>query len=342
MQYLTRILLLAVTAIIAPLQASPAQDQWQQITDREAGFTISFPGKPTYEQSDDPTLPHQTEKYKFFYNDHLLQIIFASLNRQPQTSSDVSDDFAEITRVQVKEGKLLRQVKLPDGGRQYDNVTRDESGIAYHRTRVYIRNGRYYAIVYSMYATDGIDEREAERFFSSFRFIDGSAAQPIVGSKSTPRRGAVDNARSNSWYTLRSPDNDFIVDFPGKPNFQELPNSKGGSSFNRYYFHFGENSFIVSFQEEPAAATQPERVMQEALAKALENNDVWRVLRHVQMRDGGHYIESQGVLDGMPVYMRIKLYLRGTRLYHATTMTQNLTGPNKDDVVRFLSSFHLL
>jgi hypothetical protein len=335
-------LFIAAMVTVTLPQASIAQDQWQQITDREAGFTISFPGKPTYEQSDDPTLPHQTEKYKFFYNDHLLQIIFASLNRQPQTSTDVSDDFAEITRVQVKEGKLLRQVKLPDGGRQYDNVTRDESRIAYHRTRVYIRNGRYYAIVYSMYATDGIDEREAERFFSSFRFIDGSAAQPIVGSRSTLKRGVIDKAQQSSWYTFRSPDKDFVVDFPGKPAFKEFPYPNTGSSDYKYYFHFGENTFIVSFREEPLAATQPERVMRQALEEVLENNNKWRVLRHVQMRDGGHYIESQGVLDGMPVYRRTKLYLRGTRLYHATTMTQNLTGPNKDDVVRFLLSFHLL
>ena len=183
---------------------------------------------------------------------------------------------------------------------------------------------------------------EAERFFSSFRFTDDLPASRSAVRRGTPRRSAVDNVQRNSWYTFRSSDNDFVVNFPGKPNFQEFPNPNTGSSDYKYYFQFGENTFIVSFREEPLAATQPERVLRQALEKALENNSVWHVLQHIQMRDGGHYIESQGVVEGIPVYTRIKLYLRGTRLYRVTTMTQNLTGPNKDDVVKFLSSFRLL
>jgi hypothetical protein len=327
--------------ILAALpQASALQDRWYKVIDRDAGFTIAFPAKPIYEQSDDPTLIHQTEKYKFYYNGRRLQIIFAPLTRQPRTSTDVSDAFAEITRVQAKDGRLLSQVKLSDGGRQYDNVTRDEGGMAYHRTRVYIHNGRYYALSYSMYATDGIDEQEAERFFSSFRFTDNTSA-----NRGAVRRGAsrsTNNAQRNTWYTFRSPDGDFIVDFPDKPEFKEWPNPSTGSSDYKYYFHFGENTFIVSFREEPVATTQPKQVMQQALAKALENNNIWRVQQHVQMRDGGQYVESQGVVDGIPVFMRTKLYLRGTRLYHVSTMTRRLSGPNKDDVSRFLSSFRLL
>jgi len=111
MRRLTLIPLSISILLIAISEATSAQDSWQRITDREAGFTISFPGKPSYEQSDDPTLTHQTEKYKFFYNGRRLQIIFAPLTKQLQTSTDVSDAFAEVTRVQAKDGKLLRQVK---------------------------------------------------------------------------------------------------------------------------------------------------------------------------------------------------------------------------------------
>lgn len=341
MQYFTRLLLAAMMTTVAFLQVSVAQEQWQRTIDKEAGFTISFPGKPSYEQSTDPTLLHQTETYKFFYNERLLQITFAPLAKQPRSSSELSDAFAEFTRVHTRDGKLLRQMKLPDGGRQYDNVTTDKNGIAYHRTRVYIRNGKYYAISYSIYASDGIDEREAEQFFSSFRFTDDIPARPTIARRSAPRR-ATDKAQRNNWYTFRSPDGDFVVDFPGKPEYKEFPNSYTHISDYKYYFNFGENTFIVSFREEPLAATQPERVMRQALEKALENNRQWHVLQHIQMRDGGHYIESQGVVEGILVYMRTKLYLRGNRLYHVSTMTQDLTGPNKNDVVKFLSSFRLL
>jgi hypothetical protein len=338
-----RLTLIYISVLFTALsQVTAAQSSWQQLTDKEAGFTISFPGKPTYEQSADPTLIHQTEKYKFFYSDRLLQITFAPLVSQPHTPAELSDAFSEITRVHTKDGRLLRQLKLPDGARQYDNVTTGQNGTAYHRTRVYIRNGRYYAISYSMYTADGLDEREAERFFSSFRFIDGSAAQPTVVHRSTPGRKAIHRAKRDGWHTFRSPDGDFVVSFPGKPEFKEFPNPDTRISDYKYYFHYGENTFIVSYREEPIAATEPERVMQRVLKKGLENNSVWRVLQHRQMKGGGHYIESQGIIEGTPVYMRTKLYLRGTRLYYVSTITQNLTGPNNNDVVKFLSSFRLL
>jgi hypothetical protein len=334
--------ILAVLLFVSFLpQTTVGQDAWQQITDREAGFTISFPAKPTYEQSNGPTLTHQTELYKFYYNGRRMQIIFSPLNRQLRNSTELSDAFAEITRVQARDGILLRQVKLSDGGRQYDNVTTDKFGTAYHRTRVYIRNGRQYALTYSMYAMDGIDEREATRFFSSFRFTNELSARRTT-ARSPSNKPRINNAQHRDWYTFRSPDGDFTADFPGKPEYKEFPNLNTGIPDCKYYFHFGENTFIVSYRQVPEATTQPKEVIKQALERQLINNSQWRVLHHVQMRDGGHYVESQGIADGIPVYMRTKLYLRGTRLYHVSTMTQNLTGPNKDDVVKFLSSFRLL
>ena len=334
--------ILAVLLFVSFLpQTTVGQDAWQQITDQEAGFTISFPAKPTYEQSNDPTLSHQTELYKFYYDGRRMQIIFAPLNRQLRNSTELSDAFAEITRAQAKDGILLRQVKLPDGGRQYDNVTTDNSGTAYHRTRVYIRDGRYYALTYSMYAKHGIDEREAAQFFSSFRFTNEPSSRRAA-TRRPSNKSRDDNAQRRGWYTFRSPDDDFTADFPGKPEYKEFPNTNTGIPDCKYYFHFGENTFIVSYRQVPEAATQPKEVMRRALERESENNSQWRVLRHVQMRDGGHYVESQGIVEGMPVYSRKKLYLRGTRLYHVSTITQNLTGPNQDDVTRFLLSFRLL
>jgi hypothetical protein len=322
-------------------QITVGQDEWKQITDTEAGFTISFPAKPIYEQSADLTLSHQTEKYKFYYSGRYMQIIFASLNKPIRTPMDFSDAFTEITRVQANDGILLRQVKLPDGGRQYDNVTTDATGTAYHRTRVYIRNERYYAISFSMYATRGLDEREAEQFFSTFRFIGNISATARRKDRRT-NKSSNGKAQDRNWYMFRSPNGDFTVDFPGKPEYREFPNPETGIPDHKYYFHLGENTFIVSYREEPTAATQPEEILQRALQRAIDNSGGWRVLQNIKLQRGGYYIESQGVVDGIPVYMRTKLYLRGNRFYHVSTLTQNLTGPNKEDVVRFLSSFRLL
>jgi hypothetical protein len=338
-----RIILAALVTLAAFPLLSAAQDRWHKVTDQEAGFTISFPGRPTYEQSADPTLLHQTEKYKFFYSRHLLQIIFAPLDRPVHSPTELSDAFSEITRVQAGDGTLLRQVKLPDEGRQYDNVTRDENGTAFHRTRVYIRHGRYYAISYSIYATGGLDEREAARFFSSFKFTNHTSInRGPIRRGDLGVRGNVDHAEGLEWYRLNSPEGEFVVDFPGKPEYREFPNTETGIPDRKYYYHYGENTFIVSFREEPAAVRQPDEVLRRTLERELTNSDGWRVLQHKHLRDGGHYVESQGTVDGIPILMLTKLYLYGTRLYHVTTMTQNLTGPNKEDVARFLSSFHLL
>jgi hypothetical protein len=342
MKCLMQLFLISIIFLVAQPQAISAQNTWQQMIENEAGFTISFPAKPTYEQSNDPTLIHQTEKYKFFYNGHYMQIIFASLNKRLRTPADFSDAFADITRVQAKDGILLRQVKLPDGGRQYDNVTTDVTGTAYHRTRVYIRNERYYALTYSMYAKDGIDEREVTRFFSSFRFVENPLKRQATVRSSRTRKSSIDNTQHKSWYTFNLPDGSFTADFPGKPEYQVYSSTVTGIPKHQYYFHFGENTFIVSYREEPLAATQPQEVMRQTVEGEMENNSQWRGLRHVQMRDGGHYIERQGIVEGMPIYMRTKVYLRGNRLYQVTALTHNLTGPNQADVVRFLSSFRLL
>jgi hypothetical protein len=315
MKHLMQTILVVLLFVSFLPQTTVGQGTWQQITDREAGFTISFPAKPTYEQSNDSTLTHQTELYKFYYNGRRMQIIFAPLNRQLRNSTELSDAFAEITRAQAKDGILLRQMKLPDGGRQYDNVTTGKFGTAYHRTRVYIRNGRHYALTYSMYATDGIDEREAAQFFTSFRFTNELPVGRTIARRPS-NKPHKDNAQHRGWHTFRSPDGDFTADFPGKPEYKEFPNPNTGIPDYKYYFHYGENTFIVSFRQVPEAATQPREVMRQALERQLGNNSQWRVVRHVQMRDGGHYIESQGVIEGTPVYMRTKLYLRGTRLYH--------------------------
>lgn len=340
---LIQILLIASAIVFALPQSSVAQGQWHKITDREAGFTISFPGGPTYEQSSDPTLLHQTEKYKFFHNGRLLQIVFAPLSRRIRTTADLSDAFSEITRVQAGDGTLLRQMKLPDGGRQYDNVTNDENGTAFHRTRVYMRNGRYYALSYSMYGVNGLDERETQRFFSSFAFMNSSTPKPAAVSRHKPVRRNVDNAKGARWETFNAPDGDFVVEFPGRPQYKEFPNLDTGIPDRKYYYHFGENTFIVSFREEPAAAAaRPREVMRQALEQGLGAGGGWHVLQHKRMRDGSHYIESQGIVDGVSTLMFTKIYLRGARLYHVSALTQNFIGPNRNDVVRFLSSFRLL
>lgn len=170
MQRLTSILFLAIT-LIAPLpHASGTQEQWQRITDREAGFTISFPGKPDYKQLTNPTTDEPMENYSLAYGAHHLQIIFWTLTDPPRSKAESIKWLNNAVQVYGRNaGTLLRQKKLPDGGRQYDNVLKDQEGTLHLRTRLYLCRGTLYQLTYGTYAPNGINERIAGRFFSSFK-----------------------------------------------------------------------------------------------------------------------------------------------------------------------------
>src|SRR4051812_545224 len=136
-----------VFLIVSFTAVSHAQTSWQLVTDNEAGFSISFPGQPTYQTALDPATGEQVEVYKFFYTGRLLRVTFAPLSGaslNPAKLSKIHGEFSQ--QVMPRGGTLLRQQKLPDGGRQYDTIVSDSEGTIYGRTRFYIRNSRYYVI----------------------------------------------------------------------------------------------------------------------------------------------------------------------------------------------------
>lgn len=314
-----------------------AQTSWQLVTDNEAGFSVGFPGQPTYQTAIDPITGGQVEIYKFFYTGRLLRVTFAPLSGAPLTPAKLNKIYGEFSQQVVPQGgSLLRQQKLPDGGRQYDTIVSDSEGTIYGRTRFYIRNSRYYAIAFEMYARSGLNEREAERFLSSFRFLDVSPK-----GRNISREGALNKRLVPvKWYSLRSPDGDFTAEFPGKPTYQ-LDASSGASPFYRYHYFYGEDIFQVSYRESPEAVAQPEQALRRAVENYAAPQEGWRILRQERLPDRGYLIESQGVLSGSPFYSRTRLYVRGSRLYYITVLTQSLVGSNERDVSRFFASFRL-
>jgi hypothetical protein len=206
----------------------------------------------------------------------------------------------------------------------------------YGRTRFYIRNSKYYAIAFEMYARGGLNEREAERFLSSFRFLDASYRGRAVKRVDSPSKGSV----TAKWYSFRSPEGDFTAEFPGTPIY-ELDSSSGATPFYRYHFFYGENIFQISYRESPEAATQPEQTLRRAIENYTAATEGRRVLRQERLPDRGYLIESRGVSDGTLYYSRTRLYVRGSRLYYVTVLTQNLSGPNERDVARFFAAFRL-
>lgn len=162
MRRLTRILLF--TSIVTALSpAFAAQIRWQEVVDREAGFIVSFPGKPTYQQTAAPETGLPFEVYSFYYNGNLLQITFQPINPAPRTALEVNQVLSNSARVYTD--GLISQAKLPDGGRQFDNLMETKSGTLHIRTRLYVHSGKLFALSCGSYDVDGVDEGLAEWFF---------------------------------------------------------------------------------------------------------------------------------------------------------------------------------
>jgi hypothetical protein len=338
MRRLARILLLtSIVTVLSPTLA--AQIRWQEVVDREAGFIVSFPGKPTYKQTVAPETGLPFEVYSFYYNGNLLQITFQPINPAPRTALEVNQVLSNSADVYA--AGLVSQVKLPGGGRQFDNLMETKSGTLQIRTRLYIRSGKLFTLSCGSYEVDGIDEGLAERFFSSFGFTDSSLRRGTTSGRSTSRRPARKDERNTRRYAYRAPDGDFIVEFPGKPDYLTLKVTGTNSTLHRYHYSLGENKFMVSYYDTDLIGN-PEKITQQAVVNYIAAYPDWRLIRKDQLPDGGYYVEMRGVAAGFHVRTQTRIYLRSTRIYYVTTHTQNLSGPNKSDINRFFSSFHFL
>ena len=336
--------LLLITLLISSTLSfiSTAQGQWQRITDREGGFVINFPGYPAYQQTTVRDTGLATEIYSFLYLGHTLQISFGPLDPLPKTTREItkalSDSAASYTN---GFGTLVRQEKLLDGGRQYDNLVLDEGQILHMRSRLYVRNGNLYTLSCSSYAPDGIDERIAERFFSSFKFLDDVPNQPPTSSRSGVRRADTQNTELARGYIQQGPDRDFAVEFPSQPEYRMVTDPQTGIALHQYLCSFGENHFTVSYRDRVEGEGAVEQVSQQAVAGLLAASQGWRVIRQAQLSNGGYQTELQGMVAEFPVRMVVRVYLHGNRVYLVSSMTKNLLVSNKD-VARFFASFRFI
>lgn len=323
-------------------QATSAQITWQRITDNAANFTISFPGRPEYGESTAPETGQPLETYSFYYNGNTLHIAFTPLVPAPRTVLQVNRALSDTANVYARNaGNLLRQEKLPDGGRQFDNIVKTPSGTLHLRTRTYIHRGMIFTLSCGSYAQDGIDEQIAGRFFSSFSFTSDDPRRPVAARRTMPKKSSPKVADRMRWHVLRGPNADFIAELPGNPDYSIDTSSSAGPPLHTYRFSYGENFFAVSYRERSEPGASPEQELKQALKNYHAALPGWELLRQAEMPDG-YLIEHRGMSTGYPILSRTRLYLRGSRLYFVSSMTKNLFGPNKDDVTRFFSSFRFL
>lgn len=323
------------------LLTSAAQTVWQPFTDEDAGFTVSFPGKPSYEEGSLPQNGDPEETYKFQYGDNFLWVKFAPLSGIPRDSVELSRMYAQITRDFSKAGTLVRQERLPDGGRQYYNVEDKSSGRLHMLTRVYLHRGRQYHLIYGTFALSGVDERLANRFFSSFKFIEPSRRGAPARTGALNGGSRVDTQRSG-WYVLRGSDGDFVAEFPGRPEHSVTPQPEIGTSVHKFRFFFGETLFVLSYWEVPEGVSGSGQALQRVVSNHVAGERAkGQVQKQVALAGGGYEVDSRAVFNNTLLHSRVRFYLRGTRIYTLTTMIPNSPGPSNDDIERFFASFRL-
>lgn len=344
LSYTLRFIGITATALVfaASTVVSSAQDGWQRITEQGAGFSISFPGRPSYEESLIPETGQPLESYSFYYNGNLLHIVFGPIVPAPRTAMEVNELLGRIAEGYARDtGTLLSHEKLPNRGRQFDNLVRMRNGTLHLRSRVYVRRGMTYTLSCGSYATEGIDERVAGQFFSSFSFTNDVPKRIENARRNSHKKSLPEGAPINPWYKLQGPDGDFVAEFPGKADYSIDTSSSTGAPLHQYRFFYGENFFSVSYRERSEPRATPQQELKQALKSYQAAIPGWELLRQVDMPDG-YLIDHRGMSAGYPVLERTRLYLHGTRLYFVSCMTKNLSGPNKDDVNRFFASFRFL
>lgn len=324
------------------LLTSAAQTVWQPFTDREGGFTISFPGKPSYMEGSLPQNGDPEETYKFQYGDNFLWVKFAPLSNIPRDSVEMSRMYAQISKDFSKAGTLVRQEKLPDGGRQYYNVEDMSSGRLHMLTRVYLHRGRQYHLIYGTFAPAGVDEGLANRFFSSFRFIEPSRRRGVPAPTGVLNGGSRVGTQRSGWHILRGSDGDFVAEFPGRPEHSVTPQPEIRTDVHKFRFFFGETLLVLSYWEVPEEMSDPGQALQRVVSNHVAGERAkGQVQKQVALPGGGYEVESRAIFNGTLFHSRVRFYLRGTRIYSLTAMSPNAPGPNKDDIERFFASFRL-
>lgn len=181
MRLFTRSSIITLAILVASSLALATQTEWYKMTDNEAGFSISFPEKPRYEQVRNPTTGEPMENYTYNLNYHQLMITVQHLSNPPRTANETRELLNGSAQLYASgDTVLLRQEKLPGGGRQYDTVRRTTDGILHMRSRLYIRNGILYMLSYGTFAPTGINDDIAGRFLNSFSFRSNARRKGTV------------------------------------------------------------------------------------------------------------------------------------------------------------------
>ncbi len=162
--------------IVPLLLAADAKPEWKEFTDKETGFSISFPGEPK-------RMPDQTVKTAL--GDAPLKIFLVELGRDtvymvmvsdyPQGairpgSEDKALDNARDGILGKLKGKPLVDEKIKLGNHPGRAIQVDAPAVGIYRTNIYLVKDRMYQVVI-LAPRETVTSKETDKYFESFKLV---------------------------------------------------------------------------------------------------------------------------------------------------------------------------
>lgn len=343
---------LALVLIAQLTPTAGAQSTWYKLTGPEGDFTIEFPSQPTHEEEPVLSTRERLHTYHIAYGNTYFSLSHIDLRLPSETvKASTSVRLEEYARDYTKTitaagGQLLMRTPLPNGSMEF--VSKYPAGkaqeMSYEQSRVYFRGVRRYVLSCTSLSTSGIDQALARRFFSSFHLYSTQGSNKIDKDvRKTDSDSSVKNSVAAAWYKFTTLDDDFEAEFPDKPDFDTRAHPVTGAQMQVVSFTYGDYDFGVQSVELVPLLNTPaerERWLAGATEKFLRGSES-RLIRQMQLADGALQIEAQRQLDGRTMFIRARVYARGSRGYvvHCSVFSQRLAALDEPLPARFFASF---
>lgn len=149
------------------------------------------------------------------------------------------------------------------------------------------------------------------------------------------------------WYKLTSPDNDFTISFPSRPNYASQTDPRVNTRIERFSLTFENHYMEVQYVELSNRRETKEQVkaslegVKSGYLQSLKNSQ-GRLQRLLSLPEGGYQFDSVIPLyDGTPSYNRTRIYVFGSRQYTISCTTWNAEGLDELLITQFFNSFSL-
>ena len=345
-------LYLALTLLTQLTSATAVQSTWYKLTGTDRDFAVEFPGRPTYEEVPVSSTEKRLQTYSFAYGNNYFSLKYID-QRAPSAAAIVpgTTRIEEYARDYIKTitnagGRVLMQTPLQDGSMEF--ISKYPAGksreMSYEQARVYFQGARRYVLSCTSLSTSGIDQSVARRFFSSFHLYGTHRLGRIdTNVRKVDSNSHAGNPSNVSWYRFTSLDGDFEAEFPDKPDYDTKAHPLTGTQVQSASFTYGKYDFGVQSSElVPPLTTEVER--EQWLAGATEKyirGSESKLIRQTRLANGALQIESRRQLDGRTMFIRARVYARGSRGYivSCSVFSQSLAALDEPLPARFFASF---